>query len=101
VLNLLHSSRFLGAAPPIPRSVHRLGSTVQSRDPGARPLSDGAARWSNRWSSQLLHILFRSGGVPEPEGPASLEGSANGGPGVVREGVGDVGGVVVVHGANV
>jgi hypothetical protein len=36
----------------------------------------------------LPHERLRSGGVPEPEGPASLEGSASGGPGAVREGVG-------------
>jgi hypothetical protein len=40
------------------------------------------------------------GGVPEPEGPASLEGSAEGGPDVMSEGISDVGSMVVVHGAS-
>jgi hypothetical protein len=54
----------------------------------------------NRWSTRLLHRLLRSGGVRKPEGPASLEGSAGGGPDAVREGVGEVGGVMVVLGAS-
>jgi hypothetical protein len=48
----------------------------------------------------MPHILFRSGGVLEPEGPASLEGSVGGRPDATREGVGKVGGVVVVRGAS-
>jgi hypothetical protein len=48
----------------------------------------------------MPHILLRSDGVPEPEGPASLEGSADGGPGATREVVGEVGGVVTVCGAS-
>jgi hypothetical protein len=47
----------------------------------------------------LPHELLRSDGIPEPEGPASLEGSASGGPGMVR-GVGEVGGVISVRGAS-
>jgi hypothetical protein len=54
----------------------------------------------NRRSSRLPHVLFKSSGVPEPEWPASLQGSADGGPSVVREGVGEVGGVVVILGAS-
>jgi hypothetical protein len=87
---------------PLPSSLaaHQLGPAVKSHDPGARPLPDGAAWWVNRWSSQLSHRLFRSHSVPEPEGLALLEGSADGGPDVVREGVGEVGGMVAVRGAN-
>jgi hypothetical protein len=48
----------------------------------------------------LPHILLRSDSVLEPEGPASLEGSAGGGPGATREGIGEVGGVVAVRGSN-
>jgi hypothetical protein len=48
----------------------------------------------------LSHELLRSGSVPEPEGPASLEGSADGGPAAAREGVGKVGGVVAVLSAS-
>jgi hypothetical protein len=48
----------------------------------------------------LPHRLLRSGGIPEPEGPASLEGSVGSGPGTVREGVGEVGGVVPVLGVS-
>jgi hypothetical protein len=43
----------------------------------------------------LPHILNRSDGAPEPDGPASIDGSADGG-GTVREGVGEVGGMVVL-----
>jgi hypothetical protein len=42
----------------------------------------------------------RSDSVTEPERPASLEGSAGDGPDAAREGVGEVGGLVVVLGAN-
>jgi hypothetical protein len=79
---------------------HRLGPTIESNDSGARPLLDGVVRWVNQRSSQVPHRLLRSGGVPESEGPASLEGSAGGGPDVVREGVGEVGSVVMVRGAS-
>jgi hypothetical protein len=48
----------------------------------------------------LSHELLRSDNVPEPEGPASLEGSADGGPAAAREGVGKVGGVVAVLSAS-
>jgi hypothetical protein len=78
---------------------HRLGPTVESNDPGTRPLMDGAVKWANQWSGQLPHKLFRSGGIPESEGPASLEGSA-GGVGAAREGVSEVGVVVVVRGTS-
>jgi hypothetical protein len=57
-------------------------------------------RWANRQSSWLSHGLLRSGGVSEPEGPTSLEGRAGGDPGVVREGVGEVGSVVAVLSAS-
>jgi hypothetical protein len=91
---------FLSTAPPLPRFAHRLGPAVESHDPGARSLSDGAVRWVNRQSSRLSHGFLRSDDVLEPEGPTSLEGSVGGGPGVAREGVGEVGGVVVVFGAS-
>jgi hypothetical protein len=60
----------------------------------------GAAWWVNQRSNHLSHGLFRSDGVSEPEGPASLEGSADGGPDAAREGVSEVGSVVVVHGTS-
>jgi hypothetical protein len=91
---------FLDATPSLPQPVHRLGPAVESHDLGAQPLSDGAVWGANRRSSRLSHRLFRSDGVTEPEGPAPLEGSAGSGPGVAREGVGEVGGVVVVCGAS-
>jgi hypothetical protein len=43
----------------------------------------------------LPHELFRSSNVPEPDGPASIDGSADG-RGATREGVDEVGGVVVL-----
>jgi hypothetical protein len=48
----------------------------------------------------LPHGLSSTDGDPEPEGPTSLEGSADGGLGVVREGVGELSGVVAVRGAS-
>jgi hypothetical protein len=91
---------FLDVAPPLPRSAQRLGLTVESHDSGARPLPDGATRWANQQSSRLPHKLLRFDGVPEPEGPASLEGSVDGGPGVAREGVDEVGGIVAIVSAS-
>jgi hypothetical protein len=40
---------------------------------------------------RLPHGLYSSGGVPDPDGPASLGGGA------AREGVGEAGGVVVLN----
>jgi hypothetical protein len=94
-LALVHRRR-----SPSSSAAYQLGPAVESHDPGTQPLPDGAAWWANRWSSWLPHELFRSGGVLEPEGPASLEGSADGGPDAAREGVGEVGGVVAVLGAS-
>jgi hypothetical protein len=91
---------FFNAAPPFPQPAHRLGPVIESHDSGAQPLSNGAARWANRWSIWLPHGLFRSGSVLEPEGPASLEGSAGSSLGTMREGVVEVGGVVAVRGAS-
>jgi hypothetical protein len=85
---------------PSSLAAYRLGPVVESQDPEARPLLDGAAWWVNRQSSRLLHGLLRSGGVAEPEGPASLDESADNSPDTMREGVGEVGGMVVVHGAS-
>jgi hypothetical protein len=85
---------------PSSSATHWLGPTVESHDPSTRPLPDGVEWWANRWGSRLPHELFRSGGVPEPEGPTLLEGSAGGGLGVLREGVSEVGGVVAVLGAS-
>jgi hypothetical protein len=48
----------------------------------------------------LPHGLSSTSGDPEPEGPASLEGSTDGGPGTVREGVSELGGVVAVRGVS-
>jgi hypothetical protein len=84
---------------PSSSTAHRIGPTVKSHDPGAWPLPDGVVKWANRQSSQLLHELFRFGGIPESEGPTSLEGSDDGG-GVARDGVDEVGGVVAVRGAS-
>jgi hypothetical protein len=81
---------------PSSLAAHRLGPTVEPHDPGAQPLPNGATKWVNRWSIRLPHGLFRSGGVLESEGPASLEGSADDG-GVARDGVD---GVVAVRDAS-
>jgi hypothetical protein len=54
----------------------------------------------NRRRSRLPHRLSSTGSDPEPEGPASLDGSVGGGPGTAREGVSELGGVVVVRGAS-
>jgi hypothetical protein len=43
----------------------------------------------------LSHRLNRSGSIPEPDGPASVDGSTGGG-GAMREGVSEVGDVVVL-----
>jgi hypothetical protein len=91
---------FLDAASPLLWPAHRLGLAVESHDPGAWPLPDGVSWWVNRWSSQLPHRLFRSDGIPEPKGPASLEGSFGSGPVPVREGVSGIGGMVAIHGAS-
>jgi hypothetical protein len=48
----------------------------------------------------LPHRLSSTGGDPEPEGLASLEGSTGGGPGAAREGVDELGGMVEVRGAS-
>jgi hypothetical protein len=48
----------------------------------------------------LPHRLSSTDGDPEPEGPTSLEGSADGGLGMVREGAGELSGVVAVRGAS-
>jgi hypothetical protein len=42
---------------------------------------------------RLSHELFRYGGVPDPDGSASLGGGADAG-GAMREGVGEANGVV-------
>jgi hypothetical protein len=55
---------------------------------------------ANRWSTQLPHRLNRSGGVPEPDRPTSGDGSTDDGGGVARDGVGEVGGMVVVCGTS-
>jgi hypothetical protein len=51
---------------------------------------------ANRQSTQLLHGLNRSGGVPEPNGLASGDGSTDGGTARVSE----VSGVVAVCGTS-
>jgi hypothetical protein len=53
---------------------------------------------ANRRSTRLPHRLKRSGDVPEPDGPVLIDGSASSG-GATRDGVDEVGGVVV-RGAN-
>jgi hypothetical protein len=70
-LNRSSSSTSLDAA-------QRLGPAVESQDPGAWPLLDGAAKRVNRQSTRLPHGLNRSCGVPEPDEPSSVDGSANG-----------------------
>jgi hypothetical protein len=82
---------------PSSSAAHWLGPVVESHDPGARPLPDGAVKWANQQSSWLPHGLFRSGGIPKSEGPASLEGSACG---AARDSVDEVGDVVPVCGAS-
>jgi hypothetical protein len=64
---------------PSSPAAHWLGPTVESHDPGTRPLPDGVVKWANWQSNQLSHGLLRSGDVPESEGPSLLEGSADSG----------------------
>jgi hypothetical protein len=47
----------------------------------------------NRRTTWLPHRLNRSDGVPEPDGSASIDGSDGG---TARDGVDEVGGVVVL-----
>jgi hypothetical protein len=75
-----------------------LGPVVESQDLGARPLPDGETKRMNHQSTRLPHGHNKSGGILEPNRPASGDGSAGGGGGAARDGVGEVGGVVVVHG---
>jgi hypothetical protein len=79
---------------PCSSTAHQLGPTIESHDPGARPLPDGATWWASQQSNRLPHRLLRSSGVLEPKGTVSFEGSASGGPDAAREGVGKVGSVV-------
>jgi hypothetical protein len=83
---------------PSSSAAYWLGPAIESHDPGARPLPDGTTWWLNQRSSRLLHRLLRTGGVLEPEGPASLEGNAGSGSDAAREGVGEVGSVVPIRG---
>jgi hypothetical protein len=93
VLNRTHFFTFLSAA-------QQLSSAVESQDLGTWPLPDGAAKGANRHSTRLPHGFKRSSGVPEPDGPASGDGSTGGGGGMARDGVSEVGGMVAVHGTN-
>jgi hypothetical protein len=56
-------------------------------------------KWANYQSTQLPHRLNSSGGVPEPDEPASGDGSAAaGGGGAAR--AGEVGGALSVRGTS-
>jgi hypothetical protein len=59
----------------------RLGSSVESQDPGIRPLLDGAAKRANRRSTRLPHGLNKTDDVLELDGPVSRDGSTGGGSG--------------------
>jgi hypothetical protein len=65
-------------------------------------LPDRVVKRANRRSTRLPHGLNSSGGVPEPDGPASGDGSVSGGgDGAARVGeVGEVDDVVSVRGAS-
>jgi hypothetical protein len=68
--------------------------TVESHNPGARPLPVGAVKRVNRYSTRLPHKLNRSDSIPKLNGSASIDGSEGGG-GMARDGVGEVGDMVV------
>jgi hypothetical protein len=85
---------------PLYPTIHWLRPAAESQGLGARPLPFGVARWENQWRSRFLHRLKRAGGEPDPEGPTSLEGSAAGGPGATRVGVGEPGGMVASRDAS-
>jgi hypothetical protein len=76
-------------------AAQRLGPVVESHDSGTQPLPIGVVKRASRQSTRLSHKLYRSDSVLEPDGPASVDRSVDGG-GVAREGVGEVGGVVVL-----
>jgi hypothetical protein len=57
------------------------------------PLLVGEAKCASSWIMRLPHELFRYGGIPDPDGSASLGGGADAG-GAMREGVGEADGVV-------
>jgi hypothetical protein len=88
---------FLNAALLPPPPSQWLGPTVESQDPGARPLLVGEVNRASHRMMWLSHGLFRSGVVPDPYGPTSLGGGAEG---TMREGVGEVGDVVVRGASN-
>jgi hypothetical protein len=79
-----------------------LGSIIESQDPGGQPLPDGVAKRANCLSTRLTHRLNSSTGVPEPDGPASTDGSTyGGGSGAARvDDVGEDDGVESVRGAS-
>jgi hypothetical protein len=55
----------------------------------------GVVKWANHRSTWLSNELNRSGSAPKPDEPASVDGSTDD-RGAMREGVGEVGGVVVL-----
>jgi hypothetical protein len=81
-------------SPSSTATAQQLGLAIESHDPDGRPLPVGVVKRANRRSTRLPHRLKRSGDVPEPDGPVLIDGSAGGG-GTARDGVGEVGGVVV------
>jgi hypothetical protein len=58
---------------PSSSAAHQLGPVIESHDPGARPLADGAVWQAYRRSSRLSHRLFRFDGVLEPKGLPRLK----------------------------
>jgi hypothetical protein len=93
---LLHLPRHRSPSSFI--AAQQLGPVVESQDLGARPLPDGETKRMNHQSTRLPHGLNKSGGILEPDRPASGDGSASSGGGAARDGVGEVGAVVAVHG---
>jgi hypothetical protein len=92
--------------PPVPTSVQvgsGTGATAGKKlspypTPSGRvsvPKLSSLAKQPKRQKIQLSHELNRFGGAPEPDGPTLVDESAGSG-GTMREGVGKVGGVVVL-----
>jgi hypothetical protein len=60
-------------------AAQRLSPIIESQDLGVWSLPHWVVKQANRQSIRLPHGLNRSGGVPEPDRPASGDGSAGGG----------------------
>jgi hypothetical protein len=67
---------FLGVAPPL---LNGLAPGVESQYLGVWPLPVGVAKRASCRMMRLPHGLFRSGGIPDPDGPALLRRGTDGG----------------------